>query len=66
MICRYTPAFVYEQATLEGKEAAYEQALEQLSRQYESNAVYSEINQFIEGQKTEDDITLVIVKVNKP
>jgi len=30
------------------------------------NAVYSEINQFIEGQKTEDDITLVIVKVNKP
>ena len=30
------------------------------------NAVYNEINQFIEGQKTEDDITLVIVKVNKP
>ena len=30
------------------------------------NAVYSEINQFIEGQKTEDDITLVIIKVNKP
>ena len=29
-------------------------------------AVYNEINQFIEGQKTEDDITLVIVKVNKP
>ena len=30
------------------------------------NAVYNEINEFIEGQKTEDDITLVIVKVNKP
>jgi sigma-B regulation protein RsbU (phosphoserine phosphatase) len=30
------------------------------------NAVYNEVNQFIEGQKTEDDITLVIVKVNKP
>lgn len=30
------------------------------------NAVYSEINQFIEGRKTEDDITLVIIKVNKP
>ena len=30
------------------------------------NAVYHEINQFIEGQKTEDDITLVIVKINKP
>jgi sigma-B regulation protein RsbU (phosphoserine phosphatase) len=30
------------------------------------NAVYNEINQFIEGQKTEDDITLVVVKVNKP
>jgi sigma-B regulation protein RsbU (phosphoserine phosphatase) len=30
------------------------------------NAVYNEINQFIEGQKTEDDITLVIVKINKP
>jgi sigma-B regulation protein RsbU (phosphoserine phosphatase) len=30
------------------------------------NAVYNEINQFIEGQKTEDDITLVIIKVNKP
>ena len=28
------------------------------------NAVYSEINQFTEGQKTEDDITLVIIKVN--
>jgi sigma-B regulation protein RsbU (phosphoserine phosphatase) len=30
------------------------------------NAVYNEINQFIEGQKTEDDVTLVIIKVNKP
>jgi sigma-B regulation protein RsbU (phosphoserine phosphatase) len=30
------------------------------------NAVYNEINQFTEGQKTEDDITLVIIKVNKP
>ncbi len=30
------------------------------------NAVYHEINQFAEGQKSEDDITLVIVKVNKP
>jgi sigma-B regulation protein RsbU (phosphoserine phosphatase) len=30
------------------------------------NAVYNEINQFIAGQKTEDDITLVIIKVNKP
>ncbi|MGD9279715.1 MAG: SpoIIE family protein phosphatase [Desulfobacterales bacterium] len=30
------------------------------------NAVYNEINQFIEGQKTEDDITLVIIKVNRP
>jgi len=30
------------------------------------NAVYNEINQFIEGRKTEDDITLVIIKVNKP
>jgi sigma-B regulation protein RsbU (phosphoserine phosphatase) len=30
------------------------------------NAVYNEINQFAEGQKSEDDITLVIVKVNKP
>jgi sigma-B regulation protein RsbU (phosphoserine phosphatase) len=30
------------------------------------NAVYTEINQFIEGQKTEDDITLVIIKVKKP
>jgi phosphoserine phosphatase RsbU/P len=30
------------------------------------NAVYNEINQFTEGQKTEDDITLVVIKVNKP
>ena len=30
------------------------------------NAVYNEINKFIDGQKTEDDITLVIIKVNKP
>jgi sigma-B regulation protein RsbU (phosphoserine phosphatase) len=30
------------------------------------NAVYNEINQFIEGQKTEDDITLVIIKFIKP
>jgi len=30
------------------------------------NAVFNEINQFIEGQKTEDDITLVIIKINKP
>ena len=30
------------------------------------NAVYNEVNQFIEGQKTEDDITLVVVKVKKP
>ena len=30
------------------------------------NAVYNEINQFTEGQKTEDDITLVIVKIKKP
>jgi sigma-B regulation protein RsbU (phosphoserine phosphatase) len=30
------------------------------------NAVYNEVNQFIEGQKTEDDITLVIIKVKKP
>ncbi|MEJ2727886.1 MAG: SpoIIE family protein phosphatase [Deltaproteobacteria bacterium] len=29
------------------------------------DAVYNEIDQFIEGQKTEDDITLVIIKVNK-
>ena len=27
------------------------------------NAVYSELNQFTMGQKTEDDITLVIIKV---
>jgi sigma-B regulation protein RsbU (phosphoserine phosphatase) len=30
------------------------------------NAVYNQINQFTEGQRTEDDITLVIIKVNKP
>ncbi len=30
------------------------------------NAVYNDINQFTEGQKTEDDITLVIIKVKKP
>ena len=30
------------------------------------NAVYYEINQFAEGQKTEDDITLVIIKIKKP
>ncbi len=30
------------------------------------NAVYNQINQFTEGQKSEDDITLVIVKINKP
>jgi sigma-B regulation protein RsbU (phosphoserine phosphatase) len=30
------------------------------------NGVYNEIRQFTEGQKSEDDITLVIVKVNKP
>jgi sigma-B regulation protein RsbU (phosphoserine phosphatase) len=30
------------------------------------NSVYNEIDHFIEGQKTEDDITLVIIKVNKP
>jgi sigma-B regulation protein RsbU (phosphoserine phosphatase) len=30
------------------------------------NAVYNEINQFTEGHKTEDDITLVIIKVKKP
>jgi len=30
------------------------------------NAVYNEISQFTQGQKTEDDITLVVVKVNKP
>ena len=28
------------------------------------NAVYDEINQFTEGQKSEDDITLVIIKIN--
>jgi sigma-B regulation protein RsbU (phosphoserine phosphatase) len=30
------------------------------------NAVYNQISQFTEGQKSEDDITLVIIKVNKP
>ncbi len=30
------------------------------------NAVYREINDFTQGQKTEDDITLVVIKVNKP
>jgi phosphoserine phosphatase RsbU/P len=30
------------------------------------NAVYNEISQFTQGQKTEDDITLVVVKVNRP
>jgi len=30
------------------------------------NAVYNQIGQFTEGQKSEDDITLVIIKVNKP
>jgi sigma-B regulation protein RsbU (phosphoserine phosphatase) len=30
------------------------------------NAVYNEINQFAEGHKSEDDITLVIIKINKP
>jgi sigma-B regulation protein RsbU (phosphoserine phosphatase) len=30
------------------------------------NAVYNQINQFTEGQKSEDDVTLVIVKINKP
>ncbi|MGD1968343.1 MAG: PAS domain S-box protein [Desulfobacterales bacterium] len=30
------------------------------------NAVYNEINQFTAGQKTEDDITLVIIKIKKP
>jgi sigma-B regulation protein RsbU (phosphoserine phosphatase) len=29
------------------------------------NAVYSEVSSFTEGRKTEDDITLVIVKVNR-
>ena len=29
------------------------------------NAVYSEVSNFTEGRKTEDDITLVIVKVNR-
>ncbi|MDX1707491.1 MAG: PAS domain S-box protein [Desulfobacterales bacterium] len=30
------------------------------------NAVYNEIRLFTEGQKTEDDITLVIIKIKKP
>jgi len=30
------------------------------------NAVYREINDFTQGQKSEDDITLVVIKVNKP
>jgi sigma-B regulation protein RsbU (phosphoserine phosphatase) len=30
------------------------------------NAVYNEISQFTRGQKSEDDITLVIIKINKP
>ena len=30
------------------------------------NAVYRELSKFTQGQKSEDDITLVIVKVNKP
>ena len=30
------------------------------------NGVYNEISQFTEGQKSEDDITLVIIKINKP
>ena len=30
------------------------------------NAVYNQISQFTEGQKSEDDITLVIIKVNRP
>ena len=30
------------------------------------NAVYTQIGQFTEGQKSEDDITLVIIKINRP
>jgi sigma-B regulation protein RsbU (phosphoserine phosphatase) len=30
------------------------------------NAVFDELNRFTKGQKSEDDITLVIIKVNKP
>ena len=30
------------------------------------NAVYDELNQFTRGQKAEDDITLVVIKVNLP
>ena len=29
------------------------------------NAVYSELNQFTKGQKSEDDITLVVIKINR-
>ena len=29
-------------------------------------AVYDELNQFTRGQKAEDDITLVVIKVNFP
>ena len=29
------------------------------------NAVYDEVNQFAKGLKAEDDVTLVIVKVNE-
>jgi sigma-B regulation protein RsbU (phosphoserine phosphatase) len=29
------------------------------------NAVYGELNQYTEGQKFEDDITLVVIKINK-
>jgi sigma-B regulation protein RsbU (phosphoserine phosphatase) len=29
------------------------------------NAVFDELNRFTKGQKSEDDITLVIIKVNK-
>ena len=28
------------------------------------NAVYSELNQYTQGQRSEDDITLVIVKID--
>ena len=30
------------------------------------NAVYDELNQYTRGQKAEDDITLVVIKVNFP
>jgi sigma-B regulation protein RsbU (phosphoserine phosphatase) len=29
------------------------------------NAVYSELNQFTKGQKSEDDITLVVIKTDR-